>query len=156
MNFTRHLIVVLALIVFFLLIAGILATSFLTSTAQNSASVHAIFGIAKDSYTVIPVPKVTITNERSTFISKIRAALRDVPSRDVVDDVVSDTPKPNIELPSRDVVDDVVDQTSEPSIELPPVIVPQVVPIVEPAPVPVEMLQATTTPVLQEEELLPI
>ena len=138
MNFTRHLIVVLILIVFFLLIAGLWTTSVATTKSNTATAVQAIFGVAKDSYTVLPAENSNGVGERASFISKIRAALRDLPEPVVEEVIRMDTPVP--------------------SVPLPPEVVPEVesLPIVDPVLVPVETPAATSTRVTEMAPLPPM
>lgn len=136
MNFTRHLVVVIALVVFFLLIIGFWATSVATTESNNAANVQASFGIPKDSYGVVSASETDASRERKDFISEIRAALRSQPEPE---------PKPEV------VVEKKVVPYTPPVAQTAPVIIP--VPQAEPekTPEPIDISVATTTPELQGE-----
>ncbi len=131
MNFTSHFIVVIVLVVVFVLIAGFWAISAPTTKSNTATAIEAVFGVAKDSYTVLPGTQSTDGDERASFVSKIRAALRDLPEPVIEEEIIVDVPVPSTPLPT----------------EVAPEVVP--LPIVEPVLVPVETLEATTTSVIE-------
>ena len=97
MNFSRHLVIVIILIAFFLLVIGFWATSVATIESNGAQSIGATFGIPKDSYEVVPSSNADARNARTTFISEIRALLRSQPEVVVEEEVVPYIPPPVME-----------------------------------------------------------
>jgi hypothetical protein len=115
MNFTRHLVGAVIVLLCAILIAGFFTK--ITTTTPQSATVlqSAQFSAPQESYSVTDESESYTKKERDAFISEIRAALKNVPERVVVKEdpapthvqevpqilPASDTPEitPTLEIP---------------------------------------------------------
>jgi hypothetical protein len=131
---TKHLLVSVAI----LLVGGLLVLLFVgvrSISTEPSEREEVLFGTTKDAYEVAPNTYGTDTNERNSFIEKVRTAIEDEGLPEYGEGQVSDEviPPDEEEMPEQVVAD--------------PYQVPEVIPVlvIDPPPATSTPVYATTT-----------